>query len=308
MTAFNSDKVGAATLSVISNTVLVLGKITAGIMTGSVSILSEAIHSGIDLLAAIIAFFSVRESGKPADERHQYGHGKIENISGTVEAVLIIIAAVWIMYEAVGKLLNQSAMGEIGWGIAVMGISALTNALISTKLMRTAKATDSVALKADALHLRTDVYTSAGVLLGLTAIKLTGIDWLDPVAALGVALLIIKTGFALTRQAFLPLVDVSLPAEEEDVIIDVIRSFAGRYVSFHKLRTRKAGSDRHIDLHLVVAKDSPVHEVHALCDEIETALKQKLSGVNVLIHIEPCEAEQCHDCPPSGCAGRLVRK
>ncbi len=295
----SSKKMNAATLSVVSNSALVTGKVSIGLLTGSVAILSEGIHSGIDLVAALIAFFSVRESGKPADERHRYGHGKIENISGTVEALLIIVAALWIIYEAADKLRHGAEVGQLGLGLGIMGISAVVNIFVSSKLMHTAKATDSVALEADAMHLRTDVFTSLGVLVGLAAIKLTGISLLDPIAAIGVALLIIKAGVDLTRQAFFPLVDVSLPAEEEQVIVDIIESFSANYLEFHKLRTRKAGPERHIDLHLVVPQELPVRQVHSLCDLIEAEIKRKFPGSHVLIHSEPCEPGQCKDCSPA---------
>jgi len=294
-----NKKILVATLSVVSNTLLVSGKVLIGFLTGSVSILSEGIHSGIDLIAAIIAFFSVRESGRPADERHRYGHGKIENISGTVEAVLIIVAALWIMYEAVSKLRHPGEVEQLGWGIAVMAISSIVNLFVSTILMRTAKQTDSIALEADAMHLRTDVYTSLGVMVGLAAIKLTGITILDPIAAIAVALLIIKAGIDLTKQAFFPLVDVSLPEDEEQEIISIIESYSTNYLEFHKLRTRKAGSERHIDLHLVVPKDFSIRHVHSLCDLIEGELKRRFPGAQVLIHTEPCAPEQCKNCAPS---------
>lgn len=296
MTGTENQKIRAATVSVVSNTVLVVGKVIAGLLSGSISILSEGIHSGIDLIAAVIAFFSVRESSKPADERHRYGHGKIENISGTVEAILIIVAAIWIIYEAIDKLVHGVSIEQVDWGIGIMAFSACVNIVVSAQLMRTAKATDSVALKADAMHLRTDVYTSVGVLLGLAAIKLTGISWLDPAAALGVALLIIKAGIDLTKQAFFPLVDVSLPEEEEQVIVDVIQSFSDDFLEFHKLRTRKAGPDRYIDLHLVVPRNEAVHKGHELCDAIESEIKRRLPGAQVLIHLEPCAPGQCPKC------------
>lgn len=292
-------KVWVATLSVLSNTVLVLGKVFVGLLTGSVSILSEAIHSGIDLIAAIIAFFSVRQSGRPADDRHRYGHGKIENISGTVEALLIIVAALWIIYEAVGKLIHGGEVEQLGWGMVIMGASSLVNMVVSTILMRTARATDSVALEADAMHLRTDVYTSLGVLIGLAAIKLTGMAVLDPIAAIGVAILIFKAGIEMTKKAFFPLVDVSLPEEEELAVIKIIESFSSNYLEFHKLRTRKSGSERHIDLHLVVPKDFSIRHVHSLCDLIETEIKRQFPASHVLIHTEPCEPDRCKTCIPS---------
>ena len=282
------EKLRVAALSVASNTLLTSGKIIAGIFSGSVSIISEGIHSGIDLLAAIIALFAVRESGKPADEQHEYGHGKIENVSGTVEAVLIFVAAVWIIIEAVKKIKEGVKVENLELGLIVMGISVIANIIVSTLLLRVAKRTDSVALEADGLHLRTDVYTSAGVFLGLLLIKITGWMMFDPLVAIIVALLICKAAFDLTKEAFMPLVDISLPPHEREIIIDIINSHSRSIVEFHKLRTRRAGAERHIDLHLVVPKNISVVVVHELCDQIEKEINLQLRMAQVLIHTEPC--------------------
>jgi cation diffusion facilitator family transporter len=287
-----SEKTRVASLSVASNSFLTLAKVVIGLVSGSISILSEGIHSGIDLVAAFIALFAVRESGKPADSCHEYGHGKIENVSGTVEAVLIFVAAIMIIVEAIQKIYNLigggGPVGDLRLGLVIMGVSAIINLIVSTQLMRVAKRTDSVALEADAMHLRTDVYTSAGVLMGLLLIKLTGWDIIDPIIALGVALMILKASFDLMKQVFAPLVDASLPDEEREIITEVLLLHADEFVEFHKLRTRKAGAERHIDLHLVVAKYTPVVDVHELCDVIEGEIRGKLFGTHVLIHTEPC--------------------
>lgn len=295
----NKDKkVKVASLSVLSNTLLVLFKLVVGIAINSVSVLSEAIHSGIDLLAALLALFAVRQSGKPPDERHHYGHGKIENISGVVEAVLIFIAAIWIIREAVQKLLVGARVETPVWGLAVMAFSGGVNYIVSNMLMRTAKATDSVALEADAWHLRTDVYTSLGVATGLLLLLVTRFQFLDPLIAIAVALLIIKASFDLTKKAFLPLIDTSLPSEEEEIIKEIIDDYASKYISFHKLRTRKAGSERHIDLHLVVPRTTTIAVSHELCDDIEKAVKDRFPGSHVLIHVEPCrDGNDCLVCP-----------
>ncbi len=282
------EKVRIAALSVASNTLMTTGKIFAGISSGSVSIISEGIHSGIDLLAAIIALVAVHESGKPADEKHEYGHGKIENVSGTVEAVLIFIAAIWIIVEAIRKIKEGVKVENLELGIIVMGISVIVNIVVSTMLLRVAKKTDSVALEADGLHLRTDVYTSGGVFLGLLLMKLTGWTMFDPLVAIAVALLICKAAFNLTKEAFMPLVDVSLPANEREIIINIINSHSRNIVEFHKLRTRRAGAERHIDLHLVVPKNTSVVVVHELCNQIEKEIHQQLRMAQVLIHTEPC--------------------
>ena len=299
----HKEKANVAMLSIVSNTLLTSTKVTVGLISGSVSILSEGIHSGIDLLAACIAFFAVRQSAKPADSQHEYGHGKIENVSGTIEAILIFIAVIFIVLEAVRKL-GEIINGEggeleamaLGLGMAVMGGSALINVFVSSRLMKVAKKTDSVALEADALHLRTDVYTSAGVFAGLLAIRLTGWHILDPIIALGVALIIIKAAYDLTREAFFPLVDVSLPESEKKIITDVLSHHADKYVEFHELRTRKSGSERYVDLHLVVARQISVGEVHELCDLIEHEINMQLKSAQVLIHAEPCVTRDM-ECP-----------
>jgi len=296
-----SEKTQVASLSVASNTFLTLAKVVIGLISGSVSILSEGIHSGIDLVAAFIALFAVRESGKPADSRHAYGHGKIENVSGTVEAALIFVAAMMIIVEAIQKIHKivdgvEGNVGDLGLGMVIMGVSATMNLIVSTRLMKVAKQTDSVALEADALHLRTDVFTSAGVFIGLVLIKITGWAILDPIIALGVALMIIKASFDLTKQAFAPLVDVSLPDEEREIIAKVLLHHADEFVEFHKLRTRKAGAERHIDLHLVVAKYTPLVDIHELCDVIEVEISEELHGTSVLIHAEPCCSRDV-ECP-----------
>jgi cation diffusion facilitator family transporter len=276
--------------------VLIAIKLTVGIMMQSVSVISEAVHSALDLVAAVIAWFSVRESGKPADDEHRFGHGKIENVAGTIEAVLIFGAAIYIIWEAVKKLMSGSvAVEELGIGVAVMGISALANYLVSRHLLNVAVKTDSIALEADAMHLRTDVYTSVGVMLGLVAIKVTGIALLDPIIAIVVALMIIKAAYDLTKSAFFHILDVKLPDDEEALIHDVMTEFAGEYMEYHKLRTRKAGHVRHIDMHLVVRGTMTVEAGHALSHKISARIAERLPYSMVLVHIEPCKA-QCDVC------------
>ncbi|QEM70179.1 cation transporter [Geobacter sp. FeAm09] len=296
----------AAALSIASNTILIVLKLSVGIMMSSVSVISEAVHSGIDLLAAIIAWFSVRESGKPADDHHRFGHGKIENVAGTVEAVLIFGAACSIVWEAVHKLkTGTAAIENLGAGAAVMALSALANYLVSRHLLNVAARTDSVALEADALHLRTDVYTSVGVLGGLIAIKLTGITILDPIFAIGVALLIVKAAWDLTRTAFFHILDVKLPDDEEARIHDVMDRYKYRFIEYHKLRTRKSGHIRHIDMHLVVPKQMTVEAGHTLSHQITADIEQCLPYSHILVHIEPCPGgcERCAAaCPKVGMA------
>jgi len=210
-------RVKAAWLSVLSNTLLVSGKLIVGIMIGSVSVISEAIHSANDLLASFIALFAVKTSSKPPDEDHPYGHGKIENISGTIEALLIFLAAGMIVMEAVKKIKTGGEILEPGWGMAVMGASVLLNFLVSQYLLTVGRKSNSVALEADGIHLRTDVFTSLGVFVGLVLIKVTGYHIIDPIIAVFVALLIIKAAYDLTRKAFMPLMDTCI--DEETLLI-----------------------------------------------------------------------------------------
>lgn len=297
------EKSRVATLSVISNSCLTTSKLIVGFLSGSVSIFSEGIHSGIDLLAACIALFAVKQSAKPADSRHAYGHGKFENLAGTIEALLIFIAVVFIVNEAVQKIFHiiTGNSGEVGdlalsLGLIVMGGSAVVNIVVSTLLMRVAKRTDSVALEADAMHLRTDVYTSAGVFFALLIIRFTGWHILDPIIALFVAALILKAAYDLLKKAFFPLVDISLPKEETQIITEVLALHDDKFVEFHDLRTRKAGADRHVDLHLVVPKFMSVAQMHEVCDEIEFDISKRLRSTHILIHAEPCSIDN-KQCP-----------
>ena len=300
-------KSAVAWLSVISNTSLMAGKLVVGLFIGSVSVISEAIHSGVDLLAAVIALFAVKTSDKVADEEHPFGHGKIENISGTVEAVLIFIAAGWIIYEAAHRLLAPQPIEAAGWGVGVMLVSSVMNMIVSHRLFKVGKETDSIALQADAWHLRTDVYTSAGVMLGLGLILAgerllpgTNLLWLDPVAAILVALMIVHAAWKLTVESGRDLLDASLPAEETAWIQEYLRAVGRSVRGFHHLRTRKSGSHRFVEFHLVVDKDLSVEASHHLSDTLTHAIKERLSGCTVTIHVEPCDG-RCRPACIEGC-------
>lgn len=299
----NREKSSTARLSVASNLMLVIMKLTVGIMIGSVSVISEAIHSGIDLIAAVIAYFSVRSSSKPPDRDHAFGHGKVENISGTIEAVLIFIAAGLIIYEAYQKLLHGVVLEDVSLGIVVMLISALVNLYVSQRLMKTAKRTESIALEADAWHLRTDVLTSLGIFAGLVAIKLTGITILDPIFAILVALFILKAAVELVIKSVRDLMDEKLPEAEEKEICQIIEDHSKQYVGFHELRTRRSGSDRFIDLHLVVSRELSIEKAHGLADHIEEDIKARFPRCSVIIHIEPCgDGDECGKCGARECS------
>ncbi len=209
------SKPKAAAISIVSNSLLILLKIVAGVLTGSISLIAEAIHSVTDLVAAIIAFISVRISDRPADDRHPFGHGKAENISGVVEGVLIFIAAGIIIYQGIERLIVGATLELLEIGIGIMAVSIVVNVLVSRNLLKVSRATDSLALEADARHLTTDVVTMVGVLIGLVIIRVTGLNILDPIIAILVALLIMKTAYDITKKSFGGLMDVGLPKTEE---------------------------------------------------------------------------------------------
>jgi len=278
-------KTNIARLSVFSNTVLIVMKLIVGIISGSVSIISEAIHSSMDLLAAVIAFFAVRVSDNPPDSKHPYGHGKVENISGVIEGILILVAAIMIIIKAIKKLLGEPFELDSIWiGSLVMVISAIVNIIVSRRLYKVARETNSVALEADALHLKTDVYTSLGVALGLGLIIVTGIKWLDPVVAILVALFIIKESYNLISRAFSPLLDT---AWEDAEIEDLEKRLDKMEVNYHDLRTRVAGNYKFIDIHVEIPESESVGNAHNYCDKIEDSLKSVYSNLTVTIHVEP---------------------
>jgi len=278
-------KVSIARLSIVSNTLLILMKLAAGLLSGSVSILSEVIHSSMDLIAAVVAYFSVRVSDNPPDSRHPYGHGKIENISGVIEALLIFIASGWIIFEASRKLFGGNIeLDSIALASIVMLISALVNIFVSQKLYKVARATNSVALEADAFHLKTDVYTSLGVAVGLVLILVTDITWLDPVIAILVALFIVKEAYHLLTKAFTPLLDTAWSNNE---IKELEQTLNKLEVSYHDLRTRVAGNYRFIDIHIQIPGDVSVINAHKYCDKIENELTRIYEHLTVTIHVEP---------------------
>lgn len=282
-----------ARLSIYSNTLLLLIKLAAGFFMGSISVLSEALHSGIDLLAAVIANYSISKAGKPADNEHKFGHGKFENMSGTIEAILIFIAAIIILFESGKKLLVGNKVEFIETGIIVMGISAAVNIIVSKKIMKVAKEVESIALEADAYHLTTDVYTTIGVFIGLILIKLTGNPIFDPIMAIVVALIIIKASYDLTKRSISGLMDVKLSDKEEGIIKSIIAEHST--IGYHNLRTRMSGAERFVDLHLIVPKDQNITVAHKFCDHIEEDIKEKIPNLSITIHIEPCEID-CDTC------------
>ena len=278
----------AAALSIGSNVTLISLKLVAGAVTGSVAIITEAVHSGIDLIASVVAYVSVRKAGVPADEQHRYGHGKIENLAAAIEGLLILAGSAVIVVESVRRLVDGAAVEQLGFGIAVLAASAVANLLVSAHLARVARATESPALEGDAAHLRTDAWTSLAVVAGLALVEATGATWLDPAVALVVAGAIVSAGWRILMRSSRVLVDEALPPDELDAIRAEVVAFGGRgVVGYHKLRTRRAGSRRHVDLHLQFRRGTTLEEAHAIAHEIQDRIATRLHGADVLIHLEP---------------------
>jgi cation diffusion facilitator family transporter len=275
--------------SISSNALLLAVKLLAGIVTGSVSVLSEAVHSATDLVASIVAFVAVRGSVSPPDEAHNYGHGRFENLAGVFEGVILLGVGGWVIFGAIDNIVNGAELELLGLGIGVMALSSLVNLFVSGWLLRVARETDSRALEAEGYNLRTDVWGAAGVALGLAAALATGWTVLDPIIAALIGLAILWTALRLISASTRVLLDESLPGEELEVIERVI---VGEIKSeeavrdFHKLRARKSGPQRHIDFHLQLKAQTTLEEAHKISDGLEERIRRHLPNSDVLIHLE----------------------
>lgn len=282
-------------LSIAAAVATALLKFVSYWITGSVSLLSDAAESIVNLLAATTAFLSILYAARPVDPTHTYGHEKIEYFSSGVEGALILVAALSIAYYAMRRLLVPEPLEQLDLGAAISLLAALINLAVALVLLRVGKAHGSIVLEADGLHLMTDVYTSAGVLVGLaviwTARRLWDVqlDWLDPVIALVLAANITWTGLKLVLRSFNGLMDHALPEQEQAALRSAIEKLLEPRMDFHAVRTRQAGTRRFVDFHLLVPGDWSVSRAHSVGLRIEDAIKQTLPGVEVSVHIEPIE-------------------
>ncbi|MBI2851221.1 MAG: cation transporter [Chloroflexi bacterium] len=299
-----STPIGAARLFLATVISLIILKIAVGFITGSISIWAQVADSSLDFLAAVITFLTVGFSAKPADAEHPFGHGKMENIAAAIQAVLLLGAAVSIVFAAVRRIMTDSTIQMTEAGIGVMFFSMVVSILLSRHLYRVAKNTGSVALEANAHNMTGDIYSTAGVMVGLVAVRLTGLTIIDPILALLVALLILRMTYRVGRIAIEGLLDVRLPQPEEEAITSAIREHTSQLAGFHEVRTRKSGSQRFVDLHLMLPRNTSVEDAHKMCDHLEEDIKGKLPNASVTIHVEPCEVE-CDSCPVSACSLRI---
>lgn len=277
----------ATLVSIISNSCLIFIKFIAGFLSGSISIISEAIHSSTDLLASFIAYFAVLQSSKPADEDHQYGHGKYEYIASLFESLLIIFAGIIIAKETFEKLYSQTTYEiDANFGLIVMGISILVNYFVSKYLLKIAKKTNSPAIMADGSHLSADMFSSIAVITGLIMVKITGHSFFDSGIALIVSVMIILTGIGLYKDAQENLLDRALTKSQLDEIKNILENYS-EFAELKSLKTRKNGFKKEIDITLLIDGDITVKEAHKLCDEIEFTIDSQLKETDISIHLEP---------------------
>lgn len=300
---FSTPK-SAARLLLLTVIVLFILKVIVGVVTGSISIWAQAVDSSLDIFAVVITFITVGYSAKPADKEHPFGHGKVEDIAAGIQAILLLGAAGTIIYSAIRRIISGEVIQFSEAGIGVMLVSMIVSILLSRHLFRVARATASAALESNAHNMNGDIYSTAGVLVGLVIVRLTGLTILDPILALGVSLLILRAAYKVSKMAYSGIIDVRLPKAEEDEIMSYIKEHTSQLASFHELRTRKAGGKRFIDLHLVMPKNASVEEAHRMCDHLEEDIMSTLPNSDVTIHVEPCDIE-CEQCRVSSCSLRI---
>ncbi|MDD5288863.1 MAG: cation diffusion facilitator family transporter [Dehalococcoidales bacterium] len=302
-----STKTGAARLALGVVIGLIVLKVVVAIISRSISIYAQATDSFLDLFSIGITVIAVRMSATPADEEHPFGHSKMEGFAALIQAFLVLGAGVFIIYSAVQRIIHRTVI-EPDAGMAVMIISIIASFLLSRHLRRVAKATGSTAIEASARNISADVYSATGVLVGLLAVRLTDLVILDPIIALIMAVFVLKAGYEVVIRAFRELTDYTLPKEEQEILHNCIREHFTQLVDFHEVRSRRAGSERFIDLHLVMPRYVSVEDAHDMCDHLEQDIKAKLPNANIVIHVEPCIENDCLRCAITICDLRTLKK
>lgn len=283
----NSQKKLAISISLSFNLIIILFKFIASYITGSICLLSEAVHSIADCLASSITFFAIKRSSLPADKDHPFGHGKYEDMAGFIEGIMIIFASAFILFEASKKIISGYHENiDSTLGIYVMGFAMLANIIASSYSSYVAKKSNSISLYADAQHLKTDVYSSLGVLIGLIAIKITGINILDAIIAIIVAGIIFKAGFLITKQTLNNLLDGSVSSKKISEINDILLS-CQNIKGYKDLKARNLGPTIKVEVTIFLDDSMTISNCHKICDNIENSIKEKIGNITVLIHAEP---------------------
>ena len=273
---------------------LILLKVIVGWISGSISVLAQAADSFLDLFAGLITFFAVRIASKPADEEHPFGHGKVDDIAGVIQGILIFITAGLIIYTSINHIIRGTKIELAEAGMVVMVVSIIASIFLSRHLLKVARTTGSIALEANAHNIAADVYSAIAVLAGLVIVRFTDLSILDPIIAIGMAIYILKMAYSTIGKPVLGLVDAKLPYEEQAIIESCLAEQSEKVVSFHNLRTRRAGNQYYIDLHLVMARNISLECAHKVCDSLEYDIQEKLSRTSVVIHVEPCDGKCSH--------------
>jgi cation diffusion facilitator family transporter len=295
-----STRSGAAKLALGVVICLIIIKVVVSFISNSISITAQATDSFLDIFSIGITVIAVRMSVAPADEEHPFGHGKMEGVSALIQAFLVLGAGSFIIYSAIQRIIKHEVI-QPDSGMIVMVVSIIASYFLSRHLRRVAKVTESTAIDASAQNISADVYSAAGVLVGLLAVRLTKWEILDPIIALIMAGFVLKAGYSVVIRAFRELTDYSLPKEEQAILNNCIREHFTDLVSYHAVRSRRAGSERFIDLHLVMPRDVSVEKAHRMCDHLEKDIKTKLPNSNVTIHVEPCDENDCTRCEIDVC-------
>ncbi len=284
----------ASTVSLAYNLLAVLFKGVGAVLTGSVSLLTEALHSATDVVASLLAYIGVRVGSVPPDEDHPYGHGKVETLAGFGEAVLLILIVCYLLFEGVRRLIVGSALQSLEVGIGVMLFSTVSSLVVGLYVSRVGKRTHSLALQSNGQHLLIDFWTSAGVLTALVLIQWTGWKWIDALLAIGIALWLVRGAYRLAHRAFHELIDHRLP-ESEIEQIDAILKLEPGVLSYHQLRTRRSGAMRYIDLHIVVPSDWSLQRAHQVADRLEKRIEERLAPAQCVIHVDPYDPERAQE-------------
>lgn len=289
-----------AWLSIVVSVVVFGMKMAAWSVTGSVGLLSDALESTVNIVAAVVALFAIRAAMKPADAVHHFGRGKAEYFSAQIEGFMILFAALIIVYTAIERIINPRELESIGWGLTISTVAAVINGGTAMILLRTGKQHRSPALVADGKHLLTDVWTSVGVIVGVGLVVLTGWQRLDGVVALAVGLNIVVTGVRLLRASTAGLMDKALPDEDHLKIVEVLQRHESETVKFHALQTREAGRERFVSMHVLVPGDWSIQKGHDLSEVIEAEIKALLEHTTVSTHVEPLEDARSWADEPEG--------
>ena len=295
-----STRSGAAKLALGVVIILIILKVIVSIISNSISITAQATDSFLDIFSIGITIIAVRMSVQPADEEHPFGHGKMEGVSALIQAFLVLGAGGFIIYSAIQRIIKHEVIKPDA-GMIVMIVSIIASFFLSRHLRRVAKATESSAIDASAQNISADVYSAAGVLMGLLAVRLTKWEILDPIIALIMAGFVLKAGYSVVIRAFRELTDYELPREEQEILNNCIREHFTQLVDFHAVRSRRAGSERFMDLHLVMPRDVSVESAHKMCDHLENDIKKKLPNSSITIHVEPCDENDCVRCDIEVC-------